>query len=340
MDASSAPAQLCYDLIAKVGACGFVQAVAGNPGGGMMKKMKGVVVPIVTPLKEDDSLDTESLKRLVDHCIDNGLNCLYPNGTTGEMMYFTVEERKKVAETVITHTAGRVPVFVHVGAWNQADTIALAKHAVQSGADGIGVVTPAFYKLSDDGLFDFYKAVAASVPEDFPVYLYSIPQNAVNDIGVSLAERIAAACPNVVGIKYSYPDFTRIQSFMPIRKPSGEPFSVLVGPDHLFEAVCAVGGDGTISGNAMCIPEHYSAIWQAIRDKDFEKATLLQRETNVLNGILCSVNNIAAYKSVLKREGVLSTSAVRRPFENLSVAQEEELFRELDRLEYRKVKCL
>ena len=81
-----------------------------------MQKLYGTVVPIVTPLTEDDKIDVQSLKNLVDHCIDNGLQCLYPCGTTGEMMYLTVEERKLVAETVVNHTNKRVPVFVQVGA--------------------------------------------------------------------------------------------------------------------------------------------------------------------------------------------------------------------------------
>ncbi len=303
-----------------------------------MQKLFGTVIPIVTPLTEDDKIDVQSLKNLVDHCIDGGMNCLYPNGTTGEMMYMTVEERKLVAEVVVEHTAGRVPVFVQVGAWNQADTIELAQHAVKIGAQGIGVVTPVFYKLSDDGLFDFYKAVSEAVPADFPVYLYSIPQNAINDISPACAARIAAECPNVIGIKYSFPDMTKLQNFMTINTKAGDPFSVLVGPDHLFEAVCAVGGEGVVSGNAMCIPEHYAAVWKAIQAKDFDEATRLQRRTNILNGVMCAINNIAAYKVILKDEGVIATTKMRRPFENLKPEEEKALLAKMKELEYRTVK--
>ena len=209
-----------------------------------MKRLEGVVVPVVTPLTASDKVDTQSLERLTDHCIDGGLNGLYPCGTTGEMMYLTVEERKTAAETVVKQAAGRVPVFVHVGAWNQADTIELAKHAVSIGADGIGVVTPVFYGISDRGLVDYFTAVAKSVPEDFPVYLYGIKQNAINDINKNVCEAVAQACPNVVGAKYSFPDMTRLQELMTVK--NGE-FDVLVGPDHLFEAVCAVGVRGVVS---------------------------------------------------------------------------------------------
>ena len=88
----------------------------------------------------------------------------------------------------------------------------------------------------------------------------------------------------------------------------------------------------------MCIPEHYAAVWKAIQAKDFDAATKYQRQTNVLNSVLCKINNIAAYKVVLKNEGVLSTTKMRRPFENLTPEQEKELLETLDKLEYRKVK--
>ena len=299
-----------------------------------MQKLYGVVVPIVTPLTEDDQVDVRSIENLVDHCLDGGLQCMYPCGTTGEMMYLTLEERKLIAETVVRHTRKRVPVFVHVGAWSQADTIQLARHAVEIGADGIGVLTPAFFKLSDRGLVDFYKSVAGSVPADFPVYLYSIPQNAVNDISAPTAEAIAQACPNVVGIKYSYPDFTRMQQFMLVRSQT---FSVLAGPDHMFAPFCSAGGEGVVSGNAMCIPEHYNKLWAAIRAKDQDLATRLQRRTNVLNSAMCAINNIAAYKVILKQEGVIATTKMRRPMENLTPEQEDDLLATMQRLDCRNV---
>lgn len=299
-----------------------------------MKRLNGVVVPIITPLTEEDKIDVESLERLTEYCIDGGLQSLYPCGTTGEMMYLTVEERKLVAETIVKKAAGRVPVFVHVGAWNQVDTIELAKHAAEIGADGIGVITPAFYLLSDRGLIDYYVAVAKSVPQDFPVYMYGIKQNAVNDLNKHVCEAVAEQCPNVIGVKYSYPDMTRLQELMTVKEGT---FEVLVGPDHLFEAVYAVGGTGVVSGNAMCIREHYRALWDALQREDYQEATRLQRRTNVLNAVMCEINNIAAYKVILKKEGVIRTTRMRRPMENLTKEQEENLLKRMEELDYRNI---
>lgn len=299
-----------------------------------MERMKGIVIPLVTPFTDEDTIDVASLERLVDHCIEGGMTSLYPCGTTGEMMYMTVAERKQVAEVVVKHAAGRIPVYVHVGAWNQADTIELAKHAVEIGAQGIGVVTPSFYSISDKGLVDYYVAVANSVPEDFPVYMYGIKQNAINDLNKNVCQQVADKCKNVLGVKYSFPDMTRLQELMTVN--NGD-FDVLVGPDHLFEAVCAVGGKGVVSGNAMIVREHYAAVWDAIQKKDYDHATKLQRRTNVLNATMCAINNIAAYKVILKNEGVLATTNMRRPMENLTPEQEADLLKKMAELDYKHV---
>ena len=97
------------------------------------------------------------------------------------------------------------------------------------------------------------------------MYLYGIKQNAVNDLTKHVCEEVAKTCPNVIGAKYSFPDMTRLQELMTVQNGS---FDVLVGPDHLFEAVCAVGGRGVVSGNAMVILEHYKVLWEAIQSKD------------------------------------------------------------------------
>lgn len=294
-----------------------------------MKKLSGIVVPVVTPLTENDQIDVASLEKLVEHCIRGGLQAIYPCGTTGEMMYLTVEERKTVAETVIRKTAGRVPVYVHVGGWILKDTVELAKHAVEVGADGIAVVTPSFFKISEEGLIDFFVRVARSVPEDFPVYLYAIPQYAMNDISVTVAEKAAAQCPNIIGIKYSYPDMTRIQQMMRINDGT---FSVLAGPDQLLTAVVSMGGDGVVSGSSQVIPEYYEAVWETLEKGDYELAAKKQQFTNRLNEVLCSVNNIAAYKAILQCQGIIQTRKTRKPLEEYTEVKTRELLEKLEKV--------
>ena len=300
-----------------------------------MKKMSGVFIPMVTPFTDADAIDIPSLHRLVDYLIDGGMDGLYPCGSMGEMMYMTVAERKLVAEETVKHVAGRVPVFVMVGANTLRDTIELAQHAAAIGADGVGVVTPSYYKLTDRSLVEFFTSVAHSVPEDFSVYLYGIPQSAVNDITPEVAAHVAAASKNVVGIKYSYPDFNRMQEFITI---NGGTFSVLSGVEPMFQAFCQVGGQGVIAGNAQVVPEHYRQLWAAIRGGDVALATKLQRRTNLLNAVLSGPSAIAHIKASLKREGVFATSNVRKPMNDLTPDEEAALFANLDELDYKNVR--
>lgn len=299
-----------------------------------MKKMVGVNTPVCAPMTEDQKIDYESLANLCEWLIQKGVHGLYPNGSTGEMAYLSTDERKKILEVCVKTAAGRVSVFSMVGATSTAETIELAQHAQACGADGIGVVTPYYFKLDADELTEHFVRVAKSVSPDFPVYLYGIPQLAVNDITPELAQRIANAAENVIGIKYSYPDMPRLMKFMGVN--SGR-FSVLAGPDDLFYPTLATGGDGTISGNSNVIPEHFVAIYYAFLAGDHNLAKALQRKTNRLIDYISGPNNIARYKEGLKRRGVIRCAAVRSPLRPLTDRERAEYFEALDRLAYTEV---
>lgn len=299
-----------------------------------MKHLKDIVIPLITPITDKDTVDIPSLESLTDYLISKGVDCLYPCGTTGEMVFLTTEERKLVVETVVNTARGRVPVFAQIGSYNTASTIELAQHAQRIGADGIGVVTPWFYKLSDDALIDYFCEVSSRVPESFPIYMYAIPQNAINDINYTVAQAVASKCLNVIGIKYSYPDFTRIQQLMNVRDGK---YDVLVGPDHLYEAVFAVGGKGVVSGNAMIIPEHYVAIRDAMRSQNWKLATKIQRRTNMINSILCAHNNISCYKVILKELGIINSAKMRKPLNEISSQESAELIAALREINFQKV---
>ena len=296
-----------------------------------MKKFFGVVTPLVTPMTGNEAVDYDSLENLCDYLVKKGINGLYPNGTTGEVIYLSVEERKKILEHVLKANAGRAVVFSQVGASNTRETVELARHAEEAGADGIGVVTPYYHKLSDEQLFRFYKTVAGSVSPDFPVYLYAIPQLAANDISVDLTRRIADECPNVIGMKYSYPEMPRMLKFLDIR---GGDFSVMCGPDDLFYCLLSSGGDGTISGNSNVIPEQYAAVYSAFLAGDWKKAARLQDRVIALNAVISGPNNIACYKSGLVRRGIIAGNTTRSPLTALTPAEEEALFARMDALDY------
>lgn len=286
-----------------------------------MKKLFGVTTAMTTPFGEDGSVDRAALAAQTEMLVQKGVHCLYPCGTTGEMLRMSLAERKAVAETVIGTAAGRATVFIHCGAATQEDTVALMAHAQASGADGVGVVTPQFFGLNDREMEEYYVSIADAVPADFPIYLYNIPQCAANDISAAVAGRIAARCPNIVGIKYSFADINRTMDYLRINDWS---FSVMHGCDRVFLAMLALGCDGTVSGISGIFPEPFLAVYQAYQAGDLEAARRYQRQAARITDILRGGSNMAYFKEALQLRGIPG-GHMRRPQLDLPAAERAQL---------------
>ena len=272
-----------------------------------MKKLYGVTVAMVTPFTKENQVDYKAVGQLTDMLIEKGVNCLYPCGTTGEMLRLSLEERMKIAETVVEKAAGRVTVFIHCGAMNKEDTVALLKHAEKIGADGAGVVTPEFFAINDREMETYYEEAALSVSGDFPIYLYNIPQCAGNDIKADVAARIAEKCPNIIGIKYSYADINRTVDYLKIKN-----FSVLHGCDRIFMGLLTLGCDGTVSGIAGVFPEPFVAAYKAYTEGNLKKAQDLQKICVKFCDTLRCGSNMSYFKEALKMRGI-SAGYMRKP---------------------------
>ena len=282
-----------------------------------MKMLHGVTTAMVTPMNREEKVDLEAIRAEVEFLVARGVHCLYPCGTTGEMFLLAAEERMRVAEAVIGQAAGRVVVYIHVGAVSQQDTIRLARHAAEIGADGVGAVTPTFFSLDDRMLEAYYTRLANAVPEGFPVYLYNIPQCSANDLRAETVARIAAQCPNVVGIKYSLPDMLRVNEYLRAR----EGFSVQ-GYDRLFLASLAMGCMGVVSGISNVYPEPYVKLYEAFERGDLPDARRWQRLCNVFCDILHGGANMAYFKAGMEFRG-LRGGHMRAPLLDLTGEERE-----------------
>lgn len=287
-----------------------------------MKKLHGVVTAMTTPFDENNKVDVVAIEDQTELLISKGVNCLYPTGTTGEMYLMSPEERELVAESVVKKAAGRVTVYIHVGAITITETIRLAKHAKKIGADGIGVVTPSYFSVNDKAMEEYYVEVANSVPADFPVYLYGIPQCAANDIKPEVAQKIASRCKNVIGVKYSFADMLRVKDYLNINDGK---FSVLVGTDRLFYPALCMGCDGTVSGVSGPMPEHFVAVYKAFKEKDGDKAREEQKIANEICEILKSGADMALFKTTLGFRGIRG-GHMRKPLIDLTEDQKDELY--------------
>ena len=290
-----------------------------------MKKLYGVITAMTTPFTADNKVDVAALEAQTEYLIQKGVQCLYPCGTTGEMYLMSAEERELVAETVVKKAAGRVTVFIHVGAMDQDETIRLAQHAQKIGADGVGVVTPSYFTVDEKAMVEYYKTVCAALPEDFPVYVYVIPQLAHNDVSAETMEKIAAACKNVVGVKYSFADMRRINDYLQVR---GGNFSVVYGADAQFLPALAMGADGTVSGCSGPFPEPFVEVYKLWKEGKLEEAKAAQVKANVLVKLMKAGADMSIFKHILTWRGI-EGGRMHKPLLDLNETEKARLYEQV-----------
>ena len=274
-----------------------------------MKRMFGVVTPIVCPFTLDGEIDFDTFDKMIDFLVEEGINGLYVNGSTGEMNRMTVEERESLAEHAIAKVSGKIDVYVQCGAQNTAQTIELAKHALNHGADGIGAVTPSYMGIKDYEMVEYYCDISKALPDDFPVYLYNIPQCAANDIKPAVVEEILKNCKNVVGIKYSLPNMDRFREYIACGDGN---FDVIAGPDRIMLQALTMGCKGAVVGCSQDDPVPYINCYNHYKSGNLEAAEQDNREINELCDIVRAGSDIAYTKAAMVSEG-LPLSYPRKP---------------------------
>ena len=290
--------------------------------------IRGVICPIVTPFDAEDRIDYASLRQVVDFLLSRGVDGLMVGGTTGEGMLLSVDERKALCEAVVEHVAGRVPVMAHTGCMSTRDTVELARHAAAVGATAASVIVPYFFSLDDDSLFDHFVSVAGAVP-DLPIFLYTFPGNARNDVSPALLSRLLRAAPNLVGIKSSNPDLVRLREYVEV---GGEGFLVFCGVDGLMLPGLALGAKAQVSGNSNVFPETFRALYEAFMVGDMERARSWQGLVNRMRAVFRDGVTPAYFKAGLRLRGV-PAGRVRPPLRELSPEELAEVERQLRALE-------
>lgn len=220
-----------------------------------MKKFKGTGVAIVTPFKNDTSIDFAALGRVVDHVIKGGVNYIVLLGTTGESVTLTKDEKRALISYVAESIEKRVPLVVGIGGNSTQDVINSIKHTNLALADGILSVAPYYNKPSQTGLFQHFKAIATCSP--IPVIIYNIPGRTCCNITSDTCLKIANECDNIVGVKEASGDIGQI---MRIIKNKPENFSVISGDDLLTLPIISAGGTGVISVLANAFPAQCSEL--------------------------------------------------------------------------------
>ena len=233
-------------------------------------EIKGVIVPIITPMHADESVNVEELRKQVNRQIENGVHAIFCFGTNGEGDILNGVEKKLVLETVIDECNGRVPVYAGTGCISTKETIEQSKMAQAAGADVLSIITPSFAAASQNEIYEHYKTVAAAV--DMPVVLYNIPARTGNAIAPATVAKLAQI-DNIVGAKDSSGNFVNILSYLDAAKAKKNgKFSVLSGNDQLILWNLKAGGTGGIAGCANVYPHTLASIYNCYMAGDWDKA--------------------------------------------------------------------
>lgn len=265
----------------------------------MTTSFSGTGVALVTPFREDLSLDLEGLGRLVNHVIDGGVDYLVVLGTTGESVTLSQSEKEQVKKTVIATNRGRLPLVLGLGGNNTQAVVSELRQADLQSFDGILSVSPYYNKPTQEGIYRHFREISKNTP--LPVILYNVPSRTGSNMLPDTVIRLAEECNNLVGIKEASGDMEQIKQLLQ-RAPSG--FEIISGDDFTAVPTVIAGGSGVISvlGQAV-VTEFCEMMQQAIRG--FESGAFsLHDQLEPLMSLIFREGNPAGVKALLSQFGI------------------------------------
>jgi 4-hydroxy-tetrahydrodipicolinate synthase len=278
--------------------------------------LRGVIVPLITPFKEDLSIDYAGLAQLVDYCVEEvGCDGLVPCGTTGESPTLSHEEHIDVIKAVVRQTRKRVPVIASSGSNATREAVHLTKLAAEAGADASLQVGPYYNKPTQEGLFNHFAAVAAAA--DLPMIIYNIPGRTCRNIEPQTIARLWREIPAVVGLKDCSNDLHQTMSIYRATDP--ETFKIYCGEDIMTFALLCHGGAGAIAAVAHIVGREVKAMCEAVWSGRLEEARAIHYRTMDVVDALFIEPNPTPVKQAMEWLG-LPAGPLRPPLERMTLA--------------------
>lgn len=277
--------------------------------------LRGALAAAVTPLRDGgERLDEDAVEPLCDFYAAGGLDGLLAMGTTGEGILLTPAERRRVAERYLTAAAGRFQVAVHCGAQTTAESVSLAGHAAELGADAVAAIAPPYYALDAEAILLHFAAVAAAC-DPVPFYVYEFEARSGYSVPVEVIARLRDRAPNLRGLKVSDTPYERFAPYLL------EGLDVFVGPESLIHRGIEGGAVGAVSGLAAAFPE---LVADVVRAPSRDGAARLAALRTAVNGFPFQ----AALKALLAIRGVPVAQDCRAPLRGLTPEERSRLERE------------
>lgn len=294
------------------------------------KRLKGMGVALITPFKEDGSVDYDSLLRLVEYQIQNGIDFLCVLGTTAETPTLTAEEKRKIKSLVIERVNGRVPILLGVGSNCTQTVIDTIKNDDMTGVDALLIAVPYYNKPSQEGIYQHYKAIAQSTK--LPIVLYNVPGRTGVNMTAATTLRLAHDFNNIVAIKEASGDISQMDEII---KKKPENFDVISGDDGITFPLITLGAVGVISVIGNAFPREFSRMTRLALAGDYSSALTIHHQFTELFKLLFVDGNPAGVKAMLSMMGMIENK-LRLPLVPTRITTYEEMRKVLEGL---KVKC-
>jgi dihydrodipicolinate synthase len=262
--------------------------------------LKGMGVALITPFKEDESVDYNALGKLVDYQLQNGTDYLVVLGTTAETPTLTDEEKKKILDLVITKVKRQIPIVLGVGGNCTHAVVDRLKNDNFDGVDAILSVTPYYNKPSQEGIYQHYKAVSEATK--LPIVLYNVPGRTGVNMTAETTLKIARECKNVVAVKEASGNITQMDDIIK-NKPKN--FNVISGDDGITFPLVTLGAIGVISVIGNAFPREFSRMVRLGLSGDYDKARTIHHSFTELFDLLFVDGNPAGVKSMMNAMGFI-----------------------------------
>lgn len=283
---------------------------------------RGIFTALVTPMYEDGAIDFDSLARLVEHQIGQGIHGFYVGGSTGEGFILTSDEREQVLEAVVRTAAGRVTIIAHIGCISTRESIRLAKHAEKQGVDAVSAVVPFYYKVSLKEIREHYEAIMAAV--SLPMLVYHYPGATGVSLSLDFYEQMSRN-PQCIGVKFTSLNLFEMQQ---IRARCGGEFLIYNGHDEVYASGAWAGADGAIGSTYNMMPGLFTQMYGLISSEERPHMPTLQSmqaEANEVIAHMIQFDGIPYEKYMLYLQGVIAAPAARQPLKRFTAEERERI---------------
>ncbi len=263
--------------------------------------IRGIFTPNLVPFLDDGRINEPELRRLINWLIEKGVSGLYPNGSTGEFIRLSFEERKRVIQIVAEENRGRVPILAGAAESNLTMILEACEAYARLGCVAVSITGPYYYKVSQESIEHFFREVAKRSPID--IVLYNIPQFS-NEISVPVLTRLALDCPRIVGVKDSSRDMPRFLNTLHAVKPHRPDFSCLIGCEEILFPSLLMGGDGGTIATSGVVPEVVMKLYNDFLGGRHEESKRIQfKLLDLINAMLYGTNFPEGFRAGMALRG-------------------------------------